>query len=220
MSEIISCPACGAKLKSGVFSQNRLLSNESIELIAEMNNVSPKQGCEKCSGEQHMNALGKFRTMRSEIRSNIMIEINNVPIITAHSPYNWDYQILGIATGQSTTGTGLFSEVASSWTDFLGMQSEAYNNKIAQGEYLCAKQVRSKAIQMGGNAVIALDIDYAELGGGKGMIMVCMSGTVIRLNNMDVLDKYKVESIKKISDLTEKLYTWENKYPLTIKESK
>lgn len=218
MNELISCPNCGAKLKSGVFSQNSILTDERLELIAEMNNTLKKIGCGKCLGDEYTNALVQFRQSRIEMQSNIQIEINNIPIITAHSPYNWDYQVLGFATGQSTTGTGLFSEMESSWTDFFGMQSESYNRKIANGEQLCAMQVRSKAIQMGGNAVIALDIDYSELGGGKGMIMVCMSGTIVKLNNMDVLSADKVESIKKIGELKEQLYAWEKKYPVVVKE--
>jgi hypothetical protein len=65
---------------------------------------------------------------------------------------------------------------------------------------------------MGGNAIIAVDIDYSEMGGEKGMIMVCMSGTVVKLNNLDVLDQYKVDSIKKISFLADKLHVSNNKY--------
>jgi len=218
MNELTSCPNCTAKLKSNAFSQNNILTDEKLELIAEMNNTVKKIGCGKCLGEEYINALVKFRLRRTEVQSNILIEINNIPIITAHSPYKWDYQVLGFTTGQSTTGTGLFSEIESSWTDFFGMQSESYNRKIANGEQLCAIQIRSKAIQMGGNAVIALDIDYSELGGGKGMIMVCMSGTVVKLNNIDILGADKVESIRKICELKEQLLAWEKKYPVVVKE--
>ena len=47
---------------------------------------------------------------------------------------------------------------------------------------------------MGGNAIIGTDIDYSEVGGGKGMLMVCMSGTAIELSleNEDLADKRNV----------------------------
>jgi hypothetical protein len=42
---------------------------------------------------------------------------------------------------------------------------------------------------LGGNAVIATDIDYAEVGGVRAMLMVCMAGTAVRLNNLqEVMD--------------------------------
>ena len=36
-----------------------------------------------------------------------------------------------------------------------------------------------KTVCLGGNAVIATDIDYGEVGGAKAMLMVCMTGTAV-----------------------------------------
>ena len=216
MSELTACPNCGAKIKDTIFGSNFLLSTQENELVAEMNNTQIVNGCNKCQNEQLVEALKKFKNQRTQYQAEIKKDINNIPIITVHTPYNWDYKILGIATGQSTTGTGLFSEIGSSWTDFFGLQSETYNNKISDGEALCGQKIRMKAIQMGGNAIIGTDIDYSELGGGKGMIMVCMSGTVVRLNNTEVLDQYKMDSIARISKLVDQLHQWNNKFPNLI----
>jgi uncharacterized protein YbjQ (UPF0145 family) len=218
MNEITSCPNCGTKIKDSIFSGNSMMSNAESELIAEMNGTELNPGCKKCQGEAFKEAHKKFKSLKAQLQTEIKKDIHNVPIITVHTPFNWDYKILGIATGQSTTGTGMFSETASAWTDFFGLQSNAYNKKISGGEALCGQQVRSKAIQMGGNAIIGVDIDYSELGGGKGMIMVCMSGTVIRLNNMEVLDQYKVDSITRISKHADQLRIWSNKYAELIEK--
>lgn len=212
MNELTACPNCGAKLKDTIFGSNSILSAAECELLSEFNKVPNAPGCEKCKGEDLKRACANFKTQRSELQKQISKDIGNVPIVTTHSPFNWDYKVLGIATGQSTTGTGLFSEVSSSWTDLFGLQSSAYNKKIAQGEVLCGQQVRSKAIEMGGNAIIAVDIDYSELGGEKGMIMVCMAGTVIKLNNLEVLDQYKIDSLHRLSLGVDKLHQWTNKY--------
>jgi uncharacterized protein YbjQ (UPF0145 family) len=212
MNNLTSCPNCGAKIKDGVFSSNFLLSDIKSELIAEMNNTPKVTGCSKCLSAIYDEAFNKFVASRKKIQDEMLEHIKNVPVITAHTPYNWDYNVLGLATGQSTTGTGLFAEVGASWTDFFGLQSHTYNKKIANGEELCLQQIRAKAVKMGGNAIIAVDIDYSEMGGEKGMIMVCMSGTVVKLNNLDVLDQYKVDSIKKISFLADKLHVSNNKY--------
>lgn len=218
MNELTACPNCSAKLKDTIFGSNSILSAAECELLSEFNKVPNSPGCQKCKGEDFKNAYVRFKAQKSELQKKLSGDINNVPIVTTHSPFNWDYKVLGIATGQSTTGTGLFSEVSSSWTDLFGMQSSAYNNKIAHGEVLCGQQIRSKAIEMGGNAVIAVDIDYAEMGGEKGMIMVCMAGTVIKLNNLEVLDQFKIDSLHRLSVAVDQLHRWNNKYAHVIKE--
>ncbi|QJB32309.1 heavy metal-binding domain-containing protein [Chitinophaga oryzae] len=212
MNNLTFCPNCGAKIKDGVFGSNSLMSDIKSELIAEVNNTPKITGCGKCLYDTYEQAFIKFMENRKNLQDEILEQIKNIPVITMHCPFNWDYKILGLATGQSTTGTGLFTEVGASWTDFFGMQSQAYNKKIAGGEELCLQQIRSKAIRMGGNAVIAVDIDYSEMGGEKGMIMVCMSGTVIKLNNLEVLEQHKIDSLKTISLLTNKLQISNNKY--------
>lgn len=90
-------------------------------------------------------------------------------------------------TAQSTTGTGLWSDVTSAFTDLFGAQSKVYNSKIRDGENLCLAAVRMQALKLGGNAVVAADIDYAEVGGQRAMLMVCMTGTAVHLSNTDVV---------------------------------
>ncbi len=52
---------------------------------------------------------------------------------------------------------------------------------------MCLNILRKKAIELGANAIVAVDIDYAEVGGGKGMLMVCMAGTAIYVKNVEIL---------------------------------
>jgi uncharacterized protein YbjQ (UPF0145 family) len=101
--------------------------------------------------------------------------------------------------GQSVTGTGVFAEFTSSWTDFFGAQSNAYNQKIAAGEMICQTQLRLKCVELGGNAILAIDIDYAEVGGLKGMLMVCMTGTAVLLENTDIIGKEALEGLNVVT---------------------
>ena len=67
-----------------------------------------------------------------------------------------------------------------------------------------------KALNLGGNAIIATDIDYAEVGASKGMLMVCMAGTAIRLKNPDVLGKTIAAALKEVTDLLNELDYYES----------
>ena len=79
---------------------------------------------------------------------------------------------------------------------------------------MCFAQLRKQALDLGGNAVIATDIDYSEIGAAKGMLMVCMAGTSIRLKNIDILGNEKSAKIDKLISLNSRFRHLE-KYDLT-----
>jgi len=212
MSNENNCPACGEKIKSNILSTNYLYTEKQCSFVSEMFNKQITAGCSKCLGDLYGNAIAELGKQQIELRKKLQLAMQSVPIITAQAPVNWHYTAMGLVTGQSTTGTGAFSELASSWTDFFGLQSAAYNNKIAAGEMLCMEQLRAKTIQLGGNAIIAADIDYSELGGLKGMIMVCMSGTAIKIENLDILTDTQAQGITNIDRITSRIRQLESDY--------
>jgi uncharacterized protein YbjQ (UPF0145 family) len=117
----------------------------------------------------------------------------------------WDYGVAGLVTAQSTTGTGVFSEFTSTFTDMFGAQSKVYNEKIRAGENMCQRILRMEALKLKGNAILAADIDYAEVGGAKGMLMVCMTGTAVILRNPEILGEKTVESFKALAEFKARL---------------
>ncbi len=197
MAELSNCPNCDAKLKGGMFGANNLLEEKYCKIISKYGGTSEKY-CDKCGKGLMENAFAQVKRKIKDAQVVIKENIMAIPIVTIQSPVNWDYQVVGLATGQSTTGTGLFSEISSSFTDLLGLQANTYNQKIADGESLCAEQLRRKVLNVKGHAVIATDIDYAELGSIKGMIMVCMSGTIVELNNPEILGETNLRKITEI----------------------
>lgn len=195
------CPNCNADLRIHA----KPLSENKIKIINYYHEPKMASYCTKCGHALY----NKYKIMVMTEKDALIREaehlIDAIPVVTTHTPLNWDYDILGLVTGQSVTGTGVVSEISSSITDFFGMQSIRYNNKLKVGEKLCLAQLRKQTVDWGGNAIIATDIDYSELGGLKGMIMVCIAGTAVRLKNTDVLGETKNEQIKNLVALLEKL---------------
>lgn len=192
-----SCPNCGTEIKDSLFGGNPLLSARKIAVINEFAVENKAQAyCGKCGSSLY--ARGKERALEEKKQQISLLEkhIASIPVVSAHNPLNWQYTILDMVTGQSTTGTGVLSEFTSSFTDLFGVQSGAFNSKLRQGENLCFSQLRKKALDLGGNAVIGTDIDYSEVGGIKGMLMVCMAGTAIKLNNPEVLGEERAAWLK------------------------
>lgn len=204
MENYSNCPNCNSSL-SNKFKGNKLLSKNKIYLINLYHNPTSDAYCKNCGESLFNEYFESYKMELKQLTNYIKKFYSYIPIITSLPPENWNYKIINIVTGQSTTGTGVFAEFTSSVTDFFGLQSNAYNNKIKSGETLCFSQLRKKTLDLGGNAIVAADIDYSELGSLKGMIMVCSSGTAIKLKNLEVLGEKRATMIQEISQKHKRL---------------
>lgn len=138
---------------------------------------------------------------KGELVTAINKDLDAIPIITSHSPLNWDYQVVDMVSAQSVSGTGFLTEFTSSWTDLTGGQSASMASKVSSGEEICKQKLRYQCALIKGNAVLATDIDYSEVGGAKGMLMVCMAGTAVQLNLSNGLFSDRKERIENIQSL-------------------
>ena len=158
--------------------------------------------CQSCGGSQYYTALRETEPLLDKTRNEL---ISAIPVVSIHAPIHWDYDVISIVTAQSTTGTGVITEIASTWTDFFGLQSGFYNRKLRSGEELCFAGLRTAALNLGANAVIGCDIDYAEVGGVSSMIMVCMTGTAVRLKNHDIMGADFASTMERCKSAMEQL---------------
>ncbi|MEI6815348.1 MAG: heavy metal-binding domain-containing protein [Bacteroidota bacterium] len=204
-TELTQCPNCGTKLKDGILSSVKLLSENKTNIINEYHDEKASGYCNKCGDSLYKSYKGYVLTEREELTEQIQEIIEALPIISTHLPLNWDYDLIGIITGQSTTGNGALTEFLSASSNFWGTQSGRYNKKIKEGENFCFTQLRKQTLDLGGNAIIATDVDYSEIGGEKGMLMVCMTGTAIRLKNLSVLGKEREENIGQLTELNDRI---------------
>ncbi len=205
MNKMETCPNCKAELKSGLVSSNKLLDEKKVAIINEYYDNKSESYCNNCGKKLYRKFKDKMLQEKRNLTNRMQQLISVIPVISTHSPINWNYKILGMATGQSTTGTGVLTEFTASFTDLFGAQSERHNQKIRAGEKMCFAQIQKRALDLGGNAVIATDIDYSEIGAGKGMIMICMAGTVINLKNLDILGEKEAGLIMELSKNNQRL---------------
>ncbi len=164
-----------------------ILSDQTIAIINSLHNPKAEAYCNECG----LNILAEKKLAIDTAKAVLMAEIESlisaIPIITIQNPTKWNFKILGLISAQSISGTGFLSELSGSWADFTGGQSLTMSNKVSSGEEICKKKLRLVCALHGGNAIVGTDIDYSEVGGGKGMLMVCMAGTavIVDLENED-----------------------------------
>ncbi|MDR2122703.1 MAG: YbjQ family protein [Flavobacteriaceae bacterium] len=85
----------------------------------------------------------------------------------------------GIITGETIIGANFIKDIKASITDFFGGRSKSYEKVLIEAKETALKELEERAVQIGANAVIGIDIDYETLGAGGSMLMVSVSGTAI-----------------------------------------
>ena len=209
MTELKECPNCNKKL-NGLMLTKTIVSERTKNFINYFHDTKANDYCTGCAPDLIAKYTNIVKEEKSTLNKELLSLLTAIPIVTVHTPAKWDYDILGIISAQSVTGTGLLSELSSSWSDFVGGQSNSLTTKLNEGESICRSQLRYKAVLRGGNAVIGTDIDYAEVGGAKAMMMVCMAGTAVKVNNIDSLYPDQQNTLDKIAAIVERINTLNN----------
>jgi uncharacterized protein YbjQ (UPF0145 family) len=86
---------------------------------------------------------------------------------------------LGIVTGEAIIGANIFRDMFAAVRDIVGGRSATYEKGLAEARDLALNEMKQKAVSMGANAVIGVDLDYEVLGQNNGMLMVSASGTAV-----------------------------------------
>ncbi|GAA0729571.1 putative heavy metal-binding protein [Clostridium malenominatum] len=87
----------------------------------------------------------------------------------------------GIVFGEVISGVNFIKDFAAGLTNFFGGRSGSYEGELIQARENALKELENRAMSMGANAVIGVDIDYEVLGQGGNMLMVTASGTAVRV---------------------------------------
>lgn len=97
------------------------------------------------------------------------------------SGYNFEgYRITkycDFITTQTVFGMGIFKAMAASIANMTGDESIALNSKIDEAKSVAMEELKKKAVDIGANAIIGIDIDFSMF--GDSMIAVIANGTAV-----------------------------------------
>lgn len=85
----------------------------------------------------------------------------------------------GVVTGEAIMGANVFRDLFASITDIVGGRSAAYEKELAKARQVAMDEMSQKARELGGDAIVGVDLDYEVI--RDGMLMVTISGTAVRL---------------------------------------
>lgn len=85
----------------------------------------------------------------------------------------------GVVTGEAILGANVFRDLFAGIRDIVGGRSAGYEKALAEARQTAMDEMAAKASELGGNAVIGVDLDYEVVGSRGGMLMVSASGTAV-----------------------------------------
>lgn len=88
-------------------------------------------------------------------------------------------QYLGLVTGEAIMGANIFKDFFASITDIVGGRSAAYERELQKARLIAIEEMSAQAKDLGGHAVVGVDLDYEVI--RDGMLMVAVSGTAVKL---------------------------------------
>ena len=87
----------------------------------------------------------------------------------------------GVVFGEVIAGVDFLRDIAASIRNFVGGRSGSYEEELINARQQAMDEMQQRAVALGADAVVGIDIDYEVLGANNGMLMVTASGTAVKL---------------------------------------
>ena len=88
-------------------------------------------------------------------------------------------EYLGVVMGEAIMGANVFKDLFASISDIIGGRAGAYEQELRKARKIAVEEMSAEARELGGNAVVGVDIDYEVI--RDGMLMVAASGTAVKI---------------------------------------
>ena len=85
----------------------------------------------------------------------------------------------GIVFGEVISGINMFKDMGASLRNIFGGRSKGYEDELLTARENALEEMKTRAANLGSNAIIGVKMDYEVLGADNGMLMVTCSGTAV-----------------------------------------
>ena len=88
---------------------------------------------------------------------------------------------IGIVTAEAIIGANIVKDLFAGIRDIVGGRSGTYERVIEEARINALRELEEKAMRMGANAVVGIDLDFETVGSGGSMLMVVATGTAVKI---------------------------------------
>ena len=90
-------------------------------------------------------------------------------------------KILGVVTGLTPRTRGVGGKFIAAIQSTFGGEVTAFTTELEKARAEAMQRVKSKALELGANAVVGLDLETSDLGAGAGVVVISATGTAVIL---------------------------------------
>jgi len=127
------------------------------------------------SAEQNAASIAKAK------EANRIRELAKTVIVTTTPGIDGYYvkRYIGVESVEYVIGTGIFSEITTSFQDVIGSRSTTFENKLQTAKTQAMFALKMLAAENGANAVVGIDLDYTEFSNNR--IALIINGTLVEI---------------------------------------
>ena len=85
----------------------------------------------------------------------------------------------GLVTGETIIGANIVKDIFASMRDIVGGRSGSYESVLREAKDTAVREMQERAMMLGANAIVGVDLDYETVGQSGSMLMVTVSGTAV-----------------------------------------
>ena len=90
-------------------------------------------------------------------------------------------KILGVVTGLTPRTRGVGGKIVAGIQSIFGGEITAFTSELEKARVEAIQRVRAKALQLGANAILGLDLETSDLGTQSGIVVISATGTAVIL---------------------------------------
>jgi uncharacterized protein YbjQ (UPF0145 family) len=130
---------------------------------------------------------GKCKECLSVNQEELDTTIDAIMLTTSHTLQGIEVtKYLGVVSAECAYGMNMFKDMFANVRNLVGGRSTAVQDTMRDSRETVMQELKREAHAKGANAVIAVDIDYTQLGaGGNMMVLVTASGTAVIIKTED-----------------------------------
>ena len=88
-------------------------------------------------------------------------------------------RVMGVVTGLTPRTRGILGKFVAGFESMFGGEVTAFTSELEKARLDAIRRVRSKAMSLGANAVVGLDLETSDLGLQLGVVVISATGTAV-----------------------------------------
>lgn len=88
-------------------------------------------------------------------------------------------KVFGVVTGLTPRTRGILGKFVAGFESMFGGEVTAFTSELEKARLDAIRRVRNKALNLGANAVVGLDMETSDLGLQLGVVVISATGTAV-----------------------------------------